>query len=99
MINNISEHFVDFIDVFSSKGRSKIVKLLAIKNEMNITQIVKITRLNHGVVQKHLSFLSNSEIILEKRFGKIRIYKFNIENIKAKALQNLILFWENVDDF
>ena len=82
-------------DILSSKGKTKIIKLLALRNEMNITKIVELTGLNHLSVKSHLFFFKQIDFVQEKKFGRIRIYRFKSENLKAKALKNLIEFWEN----
>jgi len=81
-------------EIFSSRGRTKIIKLLALRNELNISKIVELSRLNHLSVKKHLFFFKEIDFVQEKKFGRIRIYRFKNENLKAKALQNLIEFWE-----
>ena len=37
--------------------------------------------------------------IQEKRYGRIKIYRFKDENMKARSLKNLISFWENENEF
>jgi len=87
----------DIEDIFASKGRTKIIKILVINSETNISNIVKLTGLNHSSVKVHLEFLNKAEIIEEKCFGRIKIYRFKDENMKAKAIKNLIEFWEDYD--
>ena len=84
-----------FEEVFSSKGRSKILKILAMKEELNISNIVKNTGLNHSSVKNHIKYLQNINFIQEKAFGRIRIYRLKCENLKVKALKNLIEYWES----
>lgn len=62
---------------------------------MNISEIVKKTRLNHNGTLKHLKFLCACDIIQEKRFGRIRIFQLNQNNLKSRSLKRLIEFWEN----
>lgn len=90
---------IAFEDILSSRGRVKILKLLALKNEMNISNIVKKTGLNHSSVRDHLIFLKDIDFIQEKQFGRIRIYRYKLENLKARALKNLIVYWENFNDY
>ena len=90
---------VAFEDILSSKGRVKILKLLALNNEMNISNIVNKAGLNHNSVKNHLIFLKHIDFIQEKQFGRIRIYRYKLENLKARALKNLIVFWENFNDY
>jgi len=90
----IPSEIVNIEDVFSSRGRTKIIKLLALQNELNISKIVELTGLNHLSVKTHLFFFKEIEFVQEKKFGRIRIYRFKSENLKAEALRNLITFWE-----
>lgn len=82
-------------DVFASRGRTKILYVLATYGELNISEIVKKTGQNHSNVQKHLAFLIQLNLVQEKEFGRIKIYRFKTENKKANSLKNLIEFWEN----
>jgi DNA-binding transcriptional ArsR family regulator len=79
--------------VFSSRGRAKILDLLAKQNEMNISEIIRRTALNHNSVTQHLQSLEALDLIQEKKFGRIKIYRFKSENINARALKNLIDLW------
>ena len=97
-VKQIERIKIAFEDILSSKGRVKILKLLALNSEMNISNIVKKAGLNHSSVKKHLIFLKKIDFIQEKQFGRIRIYRYRLENLKARALKNLIVFWENFND-
>ena len=79
---------------FGSRARLKILKLLALKIEQSISQVVKETNLNHSCVRKHLDVLKSLNIVQEKKFGRIKIFRFKTENIKAKSLKNFIEIWE-----
>jgi len=95
-MENLSE--LSFEEIFCSKGRVKIIRILALRTEMNISEIIKLTHLNHNDVKKHLMFLCKINFVQEKKFGRIHIYRFKEENFKAKAIKNLIEFWENEND-
>ena len=86
--------FPDFEEVFASKGRSKIIKLLCRHGELNISYIIKETKINHASMAEHLEYFVQIGLIQEKIFGRIKIYRYCIENPKARALQRLIEFWE-----
>ena len=88
------EQNLQFEEILSSKGRVKILKVMAEKIEMNISKIMKETSLNHSSVTGHLKYLVEIGFIQAKKFGRIKIYRFREENLKAKALQNLIRFWQ-----
>ncbi|NVM04239.1 MAG: winged helix-turn-helix transcriptional regulator [Candidatus Helarchaeota archaeon] len=82
-------------DIFSSRGRIKVLMILAKEGELNISEIAKRANLNHGSCSNHLKFLANENILQEKVFGRIRIYRFRIENVKIRALKNLFDLWES----
>ena len=95
MLNtNKSSENVNIEDIFTSRGRTKIIKLLALRDELNISKIVELTGLNHLSVKTHLLFFNEINFVQEKIFGRIKIYRFKTENLKANALKNLIKFWE-----
>ena len=85
-------------EVLSSKGRIKILSLLAIENEMNISRIIEKTNLNHKIVHNHLNYLCTIDFVQEKQYGRIKIYRFKTENIFAKALKNLLFFWSSKEN-
>ena len=86
--------FFKFEVSFGSKARLKIVKILALNIEQSISQIIKGTNLNHSCVRKHLNFLKSLNIVQEKKFGRIKIFRYKTENLKAKSLKNFIEIWE-----
>ena len=95
MLNAIkSSESTNIEDIFSSRGKTKIIKLLALRDELNISKIVELTGLNHLSVKTHLYFFKEIDFVQEKKFGRIKIYRFKTENLKAKALKNLIKFLE-----
>jgi len=81
-------------DLLGSRARIKIIKTLALNDELNISLIISKTKLNHSNVMKHLNFLKSFNLIQEKKFGRIRIYRYKTENIKARSLKNFIEIWE-----
>jgi len=84
---------VRFEDIFSSKGRVKVLKTVLEKGEINITQLIKETGLNHRVVSKHLRYLIDSGIIEEIKLGRIRIYRPNWMNPKVRYLKELVKYF------
>jgi len=76
-------------EIFSSKGRVKVLKSLAERGEMNISEITRKTSLNHTTTSAHLRRLCDLGIVEEKRFGRIRIFRFKKEDPRAWAIQTL----------
>ena len=81
-------------DILSSKGRILILKTLAEMEELNISAIARFANLNHSTTTQHLEFLTKAGLVQEKRFGRIKIFRFRIENLKAKSLKKLFEIWE-----
>ncbi len=83
------------IDVlFSSRGRIKIVRELALANELNISEICRRVGLNHSTTKAHLEVLIQSGMVEEKVFGRIKIYRYRTEDMRARSLKNLLDLWE-----
>ena len=81
-------------DLFSSRGRVKILKELATSKELLISQLCRKVNLNHSSTASHLKVLVKSGLIEEKIHGRIKIYRYREEDLRARALQNLFSLWE-----
>jgi len=79
--------------VFSSKGRVKILRILVEIGELNISEIARRAKLNYTTTNQHLQVLETSGIVRHKNFGRIRIFRFNNENPRAKSIKELIEEW------
>ncbi|MBY9002902.1 MAG: ArsR family transcriptional regulator [Candidatus Lokiarchaeota archaeon] len=81
-------------NLLGSRAKIKILRTLAVNNELSITQIIKNTRLNHSSVMAHLNHLKLLNLVQEKNFGRIRIFRYKNENLKARSLKKFIEIWE-----
>jgi len=81
-------------NLLGSRARVKILKLLAKNKELSISQIIRGTKLNHSSVKYHLAYLKSNNLVQEKIFGRIKIYRYKFENIRAKSLSKFIEIWE-----
>ena len=81
-------------DVFSSKGRVKILAILAEIGELNISEIARRAGLNYATTNQHLQVLENHEVICHKTFGRIRIFRYNEENPRSRLIQQFLETWE-----
>jgi len=77
-------------DVFSSKGRVKVLKEILRRGEVNLTQLIQLTGLNYRSVVRHLNFLSRAGLIEEVRVGRARIYRPCWVNPKVRLLEEII---------
>ena len=84
-------------EVFSSRGRIKILRLLVEKGELNITSIVNLAGVCHKYARAHLRKFMKVGLVQEKRYGRIRIYRFRIETQRARAIKNLFAIWGDSD--
>jgi len=82
-------------DVFSSRGRVKILRILAEIGELNISEIARRAGLNYTTTNQHLEALENSGLVRHKKFGRIRIFRFNEENPRAEIIKRLMDLWTN----
>jgi len=85
-------------EVFSSKGRVKILRILVEIVELNISEIARRAGLNYATTNQHLQVLENFNLIRHKTFGRIRIFRFNEENPRARMIKQLIEFWEETNN-
>ena len=81
-------------EVLSSKGRVKILKVLAEIGELNISEIARRAGLNYTTTNKHLMALEHLGFILHKRFRRISIFRFNEGNPRAEMVRKLVDSWE-----
>jgi DNA-binding transcriptional ArsR family regulator len=85
-------------DIFSSRGRIKILKELATSksNELPISELCRRVGLNHSSTKSHLKVLIKSGLIEEKTYGtRIKIYRYKIEDLRARSLKSLFNLWES----
>jgi DNA-binding transcriptional ArsR family regulator len=81
-------------EVFSSKPRLKILKLLARLGTLNVSDIAKRIGLNYSATNEHLRLLEAEGVLVQRVYGRIRMYRFNEASAKAKVVQSLIETWE-----
>ena len=82
--------------VLGSRAKVKILKELAKAEELTISLLIKKTKSNHSVVSKHLRQLTSLNLVQEKKFGRIRIFRYKIEEPKARSFRTLIDIWEGL---
>lgn len=80
-------------EVFSSKPRMRILKLISRLGSLNVSDIARRINLNYSTTNKHLRLLESEGILQQRTYGRIRMYKFNNVSPKARAVENLIEVW------
>ena len=81
-------------EVFSSKPRMKILRLIARLGALNVSDIARRISLNYSTTNQHLKLLEAEGILEQRVYGRIRMYRFNKSTSKAIAVQKLIETWE-----
>ena len=81
-------------DVFSSKGRVRILRILTEIEELNISEIARRAGLNYATANQHLEALESAGLIRCKTFGRIRIFRFNREDSRARIVKKFMEEWE-----
>jgi predicted ArsR family transcriptional regulator len=84
-------------DVFSSRLRMKILRILVGVGELNCSEIAHRLGVNYVATVKHLRTLENEGILVHKVFGRIRLYMLDERSPKAKAVQTFIETWEETN--
>jgi len=81
------DDFISMLEEISySVSVSRIFWKLFRNNEMNISQIIRQTGLNHKIVKKSLTVMINKGLVREKSFGRMRVYFLNKENPSIRVL-------------
>ena len=88
---------VQIEEVFSSKPRMKILKLVARLGELNVSDVARRIGVNFTTTSRHLRVLEEEGILLQRVYGRIRMYRFNQASPKAKVVQDLIEVWEQAE--
>ena len=81
-------------EIFSSKGRVRILRILSEIGELNISEIARRAGLNYATTNQHLELLEKHKLVRHKTFGRIRIFRYNQENRRAVMIRELIENWE-----
>jgi DNA-binding transcriptional ArsR family regulator len=79
--------------ILSSSGRIRILTLLSEAEQLHLTEIAKRTDQSYSAAERHLGDLLRAGIVEERDYGRVRVFKLNLTNDRAKLLQELILRW------
>ena len=81
-------------DVFCSKTRMRILKLLFKLGQLNTSDIAHRLGANYTTTLGHLSLLRSEGVVTEKLSGKTRFFRFT-KTLKAQAVIKLLEEWDN----
>nr|MDO8100256.1 hypothetical protein [Candidatus Njordarchaeota archaeon] len=77
-------------EVLTSRSRIRILKALAMRGPLNISEIKKCTRLNYKSIVKALEALNCMELVGETDHDRTRNFRIKTENVKASAMGELL---------
>ena len=80
-------------EVFSSKSRMKILKIVYQLGQLNVSDVARRLKLNFTSTSEHLKILALEGVLQERKYGRVRMYRFS-EGAKAKAVVDLIEAWQ-----
>jgi len=76
-------------EILGARGRVRLLAMLSTVDEINITRLAKICRIQHASAERNLQLLLEHGIIVEKRFGKIRIFSLNLKNEVTRSIKRM----------
>jgi predicted transcriptional regulator len=82
----------------SSQGRTKVLTIMLETEELNISEIKRRAGLSHSVTARHLEFLTESGILIEKRFNRIRIFRVDQTSPLVGALTRFYSDWKEAGE-
>jgi DNA-binding transcriptional ArsR family regulator len=83
---------MDVEDVFCSKTRMKILKLLFKLGQVNTSDLAHRLGTNYATTIKHLVLLENDGVIAERVSGETRFFRLT-NTLKARAVVRLLEEW------
>ena len=79
---------VDAEELLGSRGRIRVLRVLAESGELNISEVGRRTGMNYTSVERHLNRLREIGLLREKRYGKIRIFEALFNNVTVRFERN-----------
>lgn len=83
-------------DVFSSRGAVRIIKTLVTRNSINISRLIRETKLSNNQIKKYVDKLISYGFVIEMKIGRVRIYKCNPNSKYLPIIREFITKWESV---
>jgi DNA-binding transcriptional ArsR family regulator len=84
---------VELEDVFCSKLRMKILKLLFQLMQLKTADFQKKLEASYTITMQHLTVLEKDGVITQRLSGRTRFFRF-ANTLKAQAVQKLLEEWD-----
>jgi predicted transcriptional regulator len=85
---------VELEEVFSSKPRMKILKIINTLGSLNVSEVARRLKMNYASTAEHLRVLESEGVLQVHVYGRVKMYRFNEGSARAKAVLALIEAWE-----
>ena len=85
-----------FLEIISSKGKVKILKILLREGQVNISRLVRESGLHYNLVLRHLTDLERQGLVEEVRVGRLRLFSLKLDNPRTIALIEILKALEDV---
>jgi DNA-binding transcriptional ArsR family regulator len=79
-------------DVFTSKTRIKILKLLFKLGQLNASELAHRLGANYETTLRHLSLLEKEGVVMQRLSGKTRFFRLS-NTVKAQAVVKVLEGW------
>jgi DNA-binding transcriptional ArsR family regulator len=83
---------MDLEDVFCSKLRMKILKLLYKLRQLKTVDFQKRLGASYTITMQHLTLLEKEGVVTQRLSGRTRFFRF-ANTLKARAVQRLLEEW------
>ena len=87
---------MDFENVFCSKTRMRILKLIFQFGQLNPSDVASRLKINYKLALKHLELLENETIVQHRPYGRMKFFRF-ANTSKATATAKLLEEWANIE--
>ena len=81
-------------DVFCSKTRIKILKLLIDLGQLNVSEIAERLGSNYAHALTNLTVLEDNGVLRQLRSGRTKYYRLNEGCLKVSVFKQVILAWQ-----
>jgi DNA-binding transcriptional ArsR family regulator len=81
-------------DVFCSKTRMRVLKLLFQLGQLNTTDLADRLRVNYATTLRHLIPLKKEDVVEERVSGRTRFFRFK-NSLRAQTVTMLLEKWES----
>ena len=80
-------------EVFSSRGPMRILRVLTELAELHVSDIARRTGSNYSTTNQHLRILESLSLVRHKRYGRVRLFRFDETDRRARMIKKLIEAW------